>query len=70
MKMLHCEDCLAHYSEGYNHVCPPWLKALVARKKRLDAWISYCLGKNKGMAPEEEIIKEATEMFNKANPTL
>lgn len=31
--MLHCEDCLAHYSKGYNHVCPPWLKMLVQAKK-------------------------------------
>lgn len=27
--MLHCTDCLAHYSEGFNHVCPPWLKMMV-----------------------------------------
>lgn len=35
-KMHKCEDCLAHYSEGYNHVCPPWLKMLVANRKRND----------------------------------
>lgn len=31
-----CEDCLAHYDEGFNHVCPPLLKYLVteAKKKR------------------------------------
>lgn len=34
--MIHCEDCLAYYTPGYNHVCPPWLKALVERRKRLD----------------------------------
>jgi len=31
--MLKCPDCLAHYSEGYDHICPPWLKALVKLKK-------------------------------------
>ena len=25
-----CKDCLAHYPAGYDHVCPPWMKALVA----------------------------------------
>lgn len=30
-----CNDCLAHYSEGYNHICPPWLKALVTFKTAL-----------------------------------
>jgi hypothetical protein len=29
--MKQCYDCLAHYSEGYDHRCPPWLKMLVAR---------------------------------------
>lgn len=31
-KEKHCEDCLAYYSEGYNHVCPPWMVALVKAK--------------------------------------
>ena len=26
--MKKCNDCLAHYSDNYNHICPPWLKAL------------------------------------------
>lgn len=30
---IHCEDCLAYYPEGYNHVCPPWLKELVRLNK-------------------------------------
>ena len=35
--LIHCEDCLAYYTKGYNHVCPPWLKALVAKKKKEQA---------------------------------
>ena len=27
-----CPDCMAHYT-GY-HKCPPWMKALVAAKRR------------------------------------
>jgi len=30
----HCEDCLAYVSEGYLHVCPPWLKSLVTCHKQ------------------------------------
>lgn len=33
MKMLHCQDCLAHYSDDIVHVCPPWMKALVMRQR-------------------------------------
>ena len=29
----YCEDCMCHYRKGFNHVCPPWLKALVQLKK-------------------------------------
>lgn len=32
--MNHCEDCLAYYPPGYNHVCPPWLKFLVSKYKK------------------------------------
>jgi hypothetical protein len=32
-----CEDCMAHYPEGYNHVCPPWLKILVTNYKKKQA---------------------------------
>lgn len=34
--IMHCEDCLAYFPRGYNHVCPPWLKALVTKKKQED----------------------------------
>jgi len=34
---MKCEDCLAHFPEGHYHVCPPWLKALVAMKRKRDA---------------------------------
>jgi alkyl hydroperoxide reductase subunit AhpC len=34
MREMHCEDCLAYYPEDFDHVCPPWLKELVAIKKR------------------------------------
>ena len=34
-EILHCEDCLAYYSDGYPHVCPPWLKELVRIKNKL-----------------------------------
>lgn len=36
MEMKKCEDCLAHYSKGYPHICPPWLKAIVKAKKEKD----------------------------------
>jgi hypothetical protein len=28
-----CDECLANYPEGFNHVCPPWLKELIRRQK-------------------------------------
>jgi hypothetical protein len=33
MSEIVCQDCMAHFREGYKHVCPPWLKVLVTRKK-------------------------------------
>ena len=26
---IHCEKCLAYYTPGYPHDCPPWLVELV-----------------------------------------
>lgn len=31
-----CEDCLCHYTAGYGHQCPPWLKELVKMKRDKD----------------------------------
>lgn len=36
MKMLHCQDCLAYYSHNIVHVCPPWMKALVTRRRLVE----------------------------------
>lgn len=34
-KIKKCPDCLARYrnSKTFTHVCPPWMKSLVAMKK-------------------------------------
>ena len=32
-----CPDCMAHYTKGYNHICPPWLKYLVGLNKKKNA---------------------------------
>lgn len=32
--MNKCHDCLANYSDDVQHVCPPWLKELVAGYRR------------------------------------
>lgn len=36
MKEKKCDDCLAHYPEGFQHTCPPWMKALVTDSKSED----------------------------------
>jgi len=31
--MKKCPDCLANFSDNFQHTCPPWLKEIVKRNK-------------------------------------
>lgn len=32
-----CMDCMAHYKPGFRHVCPEWMKILVAMNRKKNA---------------------------------
>lgn len=54
MKEIICKDCLAHYTEEFKHVCPPWIKAIVIRKRIIDENADFINKNNKIIIPSHE----------------
>ena len=54
-KEIVCPDCMAHYSVGFNHICPPWMLELKRSKQVVP--ISLEKETNSQVRWEEEWIK-------------